>query len=99
MTHQATDPVVPVNRRLQLSKARSTGDGMSSRSQAVHTDEEQPDQLLLCDFDNTIADFDTGHYLLSSPRCDAYESMKAMSGGITCCPVDVFMRLEPFADW
>lgn len=61
MTHR-TNPIAPVKRRLQLSKARSGPERMSSRSQVEHTEREQPVQLLLCDFDNTIADFDAGDY-------------------------------------
>ena len=55
-----TKPLMPVKRQLQLSKAEAGPDYIGSRSQAQHTDAHQPSQLLLCDFDHTLADFDTG---------------------------------------
>lgn len=66
MTQHLSKPLVPVKRRLQLS-AESGPDRMASWSQAEDTDDdEQPSQLLLCDFDNTLADFDTGDYTHST---------------------------------
>ena len=62
MTHHMTKTLAPVKRRLQLSQAESGPDRISSRSQAEHTDDDQPSQLLLCDFDHTLADFDTGDF-------------------------------------
>ena len=62
MTHHMTKPLAPVKRRLKLTQAESGPHRVSSRTQAERTDEEQPSQLLLCDFDHTLADFDTGDY-------------------------------------
>lgn len=62
MTHHMTKPLAPVKRRLTLCEAESGPDRLSTRTQAERTDEEQPSQLLLCDFDHTLADFDTGDY-------------------------------------
>ncbi len=54
-------PEVPVKHRLQLTKAQSGPDRISSRHQAEQTPASpQPSRLLLCDFDKTIADFDAG---------------------------------------
>ena len=65
-----TKPLMPVKRQLPLSKAESGPDRISSRSQAQHTDSHQPSQLLLCDFDHTLADFDTG---------DSYSGLTSLS--------------------
>ncbi len=57
----ASKPEVPVKRKLQLTKAQSGPDRISSRHQAEQTPaSQQPSRLLLCDFDKTIADFDAG---------------------------------------
>ena len=54
-------PEVTVKRKLQLTKAQSGPDRISSRHQADQTPASlQPARLLLCDFDKTIADFDAG---------------------------------------
>ena len=57
-------PIVPVKRQLQLTKAQSGPDRMSSRRLAQQAAIKQPSTLLLCDFDKTIADFDAGEHLL-----------------------------------
>ena len=62
MTHHMAKSLMPVKRQLQLSKAESGSDRISSRSQTQHTHGHQPSQLLLCDFDHTLADFDTGDF-------------------------------------
>ncbi len=60
MSH-ASRPEVPVKRKLQLTKAQSGPDRISSRHQAQQPSASQkPSRLLLCDFDKTIADFDAG---------------------------------------
>lgn len=75
-----TKPLAPVKRRLQLTQAESGPDRASSCTQAERPDEEQPSQLLLCDFDHTLADFDTGDYELGSsftllPNLDLHNDM------------------------
>ncbi|KAA6419636.1 MAG: CTD small phosphatase 2-like [Trebouxia sp. A1-2] len=58
-------PEVTVKRKLQLTKAQSGPDRISSRHQADQTPASlQPARLLLCDFDKTIADFDAGERLV-----------------------------------
>jgi hypothetical protein len=60
MSH-ASKPEVPVKRKLQLTKAQSGPDRISSRHRAEQPSaSRQPSRLLLCDFDKTIADFDAG---------------------------------------
>ncbi|KAL0044617.1 hypothetical protein WJX82_002935 [Trebouxia sp. C0006] len=61
----ASTPEVLVKRKLQLTKARSGPDRISSRHQPEQTPaSQQPSRLLLCDFDKTIADFDAGERLV-----------------------------------
>ena len=61
----ASTPEVLVKRKLQLTKARSGPDRISSRHQPEQTPaSQQPSRLLLCDFDKTIADFDAGEHWL-----------------------------------
>ena len=64
MSH-ASKPEVPVKRKLQLTKAQSGPDRISSRHQPEQASaSQQPSRLLLCDFDKTIADFDAGEHWL-----------------------------------
>ncbi len=61
LSRHASKAEVPVKRRLQLTKAQSGPDRISSRHQPEQTSaSHQPSRLLLCDFDKTIADFDAG---------------------------------------
>ncbi|KAL0032835.1 hypothetical protein WJX77_001986 [Trebouxia sp. C0004] len=65
LIHHVSKPEVAVKRKLQLSKAQSGPDRISSRHQQKQpSPSRQPSRLLLCDFDKTIADFDAGERLV-----------------------------------
>ena len=73
LSHHASKPIVPVKRRLHMTKAHSEGpDRITSRRQTeaaqAAAQAAAPSRLLLCDFDKTIADFDAGETLLVGRR-------------------------------